>query len=166
MLIMLERSLTYNLSSIVEDGIGQANHLFERRFGWSVRELRVLRLVRSTPGITFTDLAAATKFERSLVSRMLSRLIKAGLIERTNSDRDARIFTLRASASGDAVCAEADPMTLGLERLILQPLSESERTAFISMIERVRAWVQSDYAAEVDRMFPGDTVAGAEKTDK
>jgi DNA-binding MarR family transcriptional regulator len=80
---MLDRSLTYHLSAITEDGIGNANHIFEARFGWSVRELRVLRIVRSTPGITFTTLAALTKFDRSLASRLLSSLIKAGLIGRT-----------------------------------------------------------------------------------
>ncbi len=47
---MLERSLTYLLSSIAEDGIGNANHIFEVRFGWSVRELRVLRLIRGHTG--------------------------------------------------------------------------------------------------------------------
>lgn len=151
---MLERSLTYSLSTIVEDGIGKANHLFEARFGWSVRDLRVLRLVRATSGITFTDLAAATKFERSLTSRILTRLLRAGLIERTNSLKDARVFTLRATAAGDAICAEADPMTLELEALILRPLPEADRTALIGMIEKVRAWVETGYADEVDRRFP------------
>ncbi len=151
---MLERSLTYSLSTIVEDGIGKANHLFLKRFGWSVRELRVLRLVRAEPGITFTDLAAATKFERSLTSRILSRLIKAGLIERTNSDRDARVFTLRATADGDRICLRADPMTMELEALIMQPLTEAERRSFVAMVEKVRGWVQWDYAGEVDRRFP------------
>jgi DNA-binding MarR family transcriptional regulator len=158
---MLARSLTYNLSTIVEDGIGKANHLFEARIGWSVRDLRVLRLVRATPGITFTNLAAATKFERSLTSRILSRLIKAGMIERTNSKKDARVFTLRATAAGDAVCAKADPMTVELEGLMLRPLSDAERATFVSMIEKVRVWVQSDYAAEVDKRFPESRPRGS-----
>lgn len=151
---MLERTLTYSLSTIVEDGIGKANHLFVSRLGWSVRELRVLRLVRATPGITFTDLAAATKFERSLTSRILSRLIKAGLIARVNSDHDARVFTLSATARGDAVCAKADPMTLELEALVLTPLSTAERQSFLAMVEKVQTWVRTDYAGEVDRRFP------------
>ena len=56
---MLKQSLTYALASIVEEGIGTADRLFRQRFGWDVRELRVLRLVRDTPGITFTALAQA-----------------------------------------------------------------------------------------------------------
>ncbi|MGL5361382.1 MAG: MarR family winged helix-turn-helix transcriptional regulator [Bosea sp. (in: a-proteobacteria)] len=151
---MLDRSLTYYLSSITEDGIGNANQIFETRFGWSVRELRVLRLVRSTPGITFTALAAKTKFERSLTSRILSRLIKAGLIERTNSLTDARMFTLRATAEGEALCNQADPLTVELEALMLEPLNAGERAAFLTMIGRVKTWVQEGYIDEVGRRYP------------
>ncbi len=75
---MLHRSLTYHLATISEDGIGHAQRIFETRFGWSVREIRVLRLIRSNPGITFTELARQTKFERSLTSRILAKLMKAG----------------------------------------------------------------------------------------
>jgi DNA-binding MarR family transcriptional regulator len=151
---MLDRSLTYHLSAITEDGIGNANQIFETRFGWSVRELRVLRIVRSTPGITFTALAALTKFDRSLTSRILSSLIKAGLIERTNSAEDARIFTLKATGEGEALCGRADPLTAELEALMLQPLAENEREAFRAMIGRVRTWVQAGYVQEVARRYP------------
>jgi DNA-binding MarR family transcriptional regulator len=151
---MLDRSLTYHLSAITEDGIGYANHIFETRFGWSVRELRVLRIVRSTPGVTFTALAALTKFDRSLTSRILSSLIKTGLIERTNSPEDARIFTLKATGKGEALCARADPLTADLEALMLKPLAENEREAFLAMIGRVRTWVQEGYGAEVAKRYP------------
>ena len=151
---MLERSLTYHLSSITEDGIGNANHIFEVRFGWSVRELRVLRLVRETPGITFTVLAEMTKFERSLTSRIVTSLIKAGLIMRANSSVDGRRFTLEATTEGEALCAEADPLTRDLEILMLSPLTEEERQRFMVMVERVRAWVQGGYAREVAARYP------------
>ena len=65
---MLQQSLTYLLTSIAEEGIGNADRLFQHRFGWKVRELRVLRLVRDRPGITFTELARLTRFERSATS--------------------------------------------------------------------------------------------------
>jgi DNA-binding MarR family transcriptional regulator len=151
---MLNRSLTYHLSSIVEDGIGNANRIFETRFGWSVRELRVLRLVRSTPGITFTTLSALTKFDRSLTSRILSSLIKAGLIERTNSPEDARVFTLKTTAKGKALCDQADPLTVELETLMLKPLPDGEREAFLATIDRVKTWVQHGYSEEIGKRYP------------
>jgi DNA-binding MarR family transcriptional regulator len=162
---MLERSLTYHLSAITEDGIGNANQIFETRFGWSVRELRVLRIVRSTPSVTFTALAALTKFDRSLTSRILSSLIKAGLIERTNSPEDARIFTLKVTSEGEALCARADPLTADLEALMLQPLAADEREAFLAMIGRIRAWVQEGYIQEVARRYP-EIGAKRQRTEK
>ncbi len=151
---MLDRSLTYHLSSITEDGIGSANHIFETRFGWSVRELRVLRIVRWTPGMTFTALAAMTKFERSLTSRILSKLIKAGLVRRTNSPHDARIFALKVTAKGEALCKLADPLTTELEQLMLTPLAADEREMFLAMVGRVMAWVQEGYIREVGSRYP------------
>jgi DNA-binding MarR family transcriptional regulator len=155
---MLDRSLTYFLTSIAEDGIGAANAVFEARFGWSVRELRVLRLVREKPEMTFTRLSERTKFDRTLTSRIVTRLIRAGLIARTNSPSDARVFTLTVTAAGETLCARADPLTVEFEALMLQPLSSEERKSFLRMVEQVKDWVQGGYAREVAARHP-DAVA-------
>ncbi len=152
---MLDRSLTDFLSSITEDGIGSANHIFATRFGWSVRELRVPRLVRPTPGITFTALATMTKFDRGLTSRILSSLLKADLIKRTNSADDARVFTLSTTAAGETLCDQADPLTDELETLMLQPLANVEKEALLAMIDRVKTGVQDGDIQEVATRYPG-----------
>lgn len=151
---MLHRSLTYHLATISEDGIGHAGRIFEMRFGWSVREIRVLRLIRSNPGITFTELARQTKFERSLTSRILAKLMKAGLVLRTNSPKDARVFTLTATDAGIALCDKADPLSIELEGMMLEPLTDEQRVAFLEMIETVRKWVQTGYREKVAARFP------------
>ncbi|PTM51493.1 MarR family winged helix-turn-helix transcriptional regulator [Phreatobacter oligotrophus] len=151
---MLERSLTYLLSSIVEDGIGSANRIFEIRIGLSVRELRVLRLVRANPGITFTVLAERTKFERTLTSRTVSKLIKAGFIERSAIPSDARAFGLTITPDGVALCERADPLTAEFETLMLAPLSMAEREAFLSAVERLKVWIEGGYAGEVANRYP------------
>lgn len=151
---MLKQSLTYQLASIAEDGIGNAGRIFETRFGWSVYEIRVLRLIRDNPGITFTQLAQLTKFERTATSRMLSRLIKAGLVQRTNSPLDARQFTLTVTEAGQEICDQADPISLALEAMMLEPLSESEREAFRAVLTRILTWVRGGYALKVGETFP------------
>jgi DNA-binding MarR family transcriptional regulator len=151
---MLHRSLTYHLASISEDGIGHAERIFEARFGWNVREIRVLRLIRSNPDITFTELARRTKFERSLASRTLSKLLKAGLVNRANSATDARVFTLTATDAGIALCEKADPLSIELEALMLEPLTPEQRENFLKMVDQVRGWVQGGYIAKVAERFP------------
>jgi DNA-binding MarR family transcriptional regulator len=160
---MLHRSLTYHLATISEDGIGHAGRIFETRFGWSVREIRVLRLIRSNPGITFTELARQTKFERSLTSRILAKLMKAGLVLRTNSPKDARVFTLTATEAGIALCDKADPLSIELEAMMLEPLTDEQRAAFLEMIETVRKWVQTGYREKVALRFPEATAGKARK---
>lgn len=151
---MLKQSLTYELASIAEEGIGNAGRIFETRFGWSVYEIRVLRLIRDNPSITFTRLAGLTRFERTATSRMLSRLIRAGLVQRTNSPQDARQFTLTITPAGQALCDEADPISLTLEALMLEPLSAEEQQAFRAMLTRILTWIRGDYARKVAQEFP------------
>lgn len=151
---MLKRSITYQLASIAEDGIGKATRIFESRFGWNVYEIRVLRLIRATPGITFTALAAATRFERTATSRMLSRLTKAGLVKRVNSTEDARRFGLSLTRKGEDLCDKADPLSLELETMMLEPLSAEQRKAFRSMVATILEWVREGYREKVVSRFP------------
>ncbi len=159
---MLERSLTYLLSTIVENGIGSANRVFEVRLGLSVRELRVLRLVRANPGVTFTVLARRTLFERTLTSRIVSKLINAGFVDRSPIPSDARAFGLTVTSNGDALCQRADPLTAEFEALMLSPLTVAERDAFLSAAERIRTWIEVGYAGEVAARHP-ETRAGARR---
>ena len=150
---MLEKSLTYALASIADEGIGAADQLIQQRFGWNVRELRVLRLVRGSPGIGFTELARLTRFERSATSRILNRMLQAGLISRTGVARDARRFTLAATPDGERLCRDADPLTLELEALMLAPLDAKQRAEFSTALETVMVWVTGGYTERLQERF-------------
>jgi len=157
---MLKQSLTYALASIAEEGIGNADRLFRQRFGWDVRELRVLRLVRDAPGITFTALARLTRFERSLTSRILTRMIKAELIERIGVEGDGRQYTFVMTESGERLCAEADPLSLEMEAMMLAPLTADQKESLSAMMDTVLAWVTDGYRERILERFPE---AGAPK---
>lgn len=154
---MLKQSLTYFLVSIAEEGIGNANRLFQDRFGWDVRELRVLRLVRDTPGITFTSLARLTRFERSATSRILTRMIRAGLIERTGVENDGRRYTCTVTPAGEALCSRADPLSMELEDLMLAPLTVKQRESLTAIMATLLAWVSDGYRAKIEERFPEAT---------
>ena len=151
---MLKQSLTYTLASIAQEGIGPAERLFQERFGWDVRELRVLRLVRDTPGITFTALARLTRLERSATSRILTRMIKSGLIGRVGVQTDGRQYTFTMTAAGEELCRQADPLSLDLENLMLAPLTSDQRASLTEMTDTLLAWVTGGYRAEILRRFP------------
>jgi len=151
---MLRQSVTYKLASISEDTITPSARLFISRFGVDVHHLRILRLIDDKPGSTFTELADETKFERSATSRSLGRLIKAGLVQRKNDGRDARRFRLFTTAKGKALRDRADPVSLEMERLLLQVLEPAERHAFLATIEKLSAWLSKGYQDAVFSKFP------------
>ncbi len=149
---VLRQSFTYQLASIAEEAISPAAKLFKERFGLDVHELRVLRLVGDEPGITFTELAQRTRFERSATSRILSRLIKAVLVRRELDEKDARKFQLYITDSGEALRREADPLSLELEALILSKLTPHERDDFRRILDKLTHWVSFEFPIELKKI--------------
>ena len=151
---MLSQSFTYQLASIAENAVTPAARLFEHRFGLDVHELRVLRLIDDQPGVTFTVLAQQTRFERSATSRILSRLVKAGLVERAIDDHDARQFRLSATEAGKALRKRADPLSLEIEALILSALSGPEQAQFRKILDKLSLWLNVEFPPELERRYP------------
>lgn len=151
---MFKESVTYQLASISEDAVGAAARLFKERFRLNVHELRVLRLIDDQPGVTFTSLARQTKFERSATSRILSRLIKQGLVRREIDEADARHFLLHVSPAGKALRDKADPLSREMEGLVLSALSEAERVEFRRLLDKVSGWLATGFPTEVKRRYP------------
>ena len=149
---MLQKSFTYQLASIAEDAITPAAKLFKQRFGLDVRELRVLRLVGDEPGVSFTELARRTRFERSATSRILSRLIKNSLIRRAIDDGDARKFQFYLTQKGEDLRKKADPLSLEMESLILSNLSGSERQEFRRILDKLTAWLADEFPIELAKI--------------
>ena len=151
---MLRQSLTYQMASISEDAIRPASRLFRSRFGLDVHELRVLRLIDDQPGVTFTSLAAQTKFERSATSRILARLIKAGLARREIDEADARHFKMFVTADGQALRQQADPLSLELEELILSAIPDEDRQQFRASLDKVTVWLANRFQEELAKRYP------------
>lgn len=150
---MLRESVTYQLASIAEDAVGSAERLFRGRFGLNVHELRVLRLIDDQPAVNFTSLARQTKFERSATSRILSRLIKEGLVRREIDEADARHFQLFATPAGKALRAAADPLSLELEEVVLSALTATERAEFRRLLDKLSLWLASGYVTEMNSRY-------------
>lgn len=151
---MLRQSFTYQLASIAEDAVGPAGRLFEHRFGLDVHELRVLRLIDDQPGVTFTTLAMQTRFERSATSRILSRLVKGKLVQRTIDDDDARHFRLHVTPAGKALREQADPLSLDIEALILASLSPGEQADLRRILDKLSGWLHTEFVPELERRYP------------
>jgi len=145
-----ERYLTYRLDVLSTGAIRMANEVYAARCGLGVRELRVLRLIDDNPGITFSDLIAETRFERSLASRLLNGLLREALVERENSATDARVFNLRTTKAGRERRRLATRIGQKLEADLLRPLSQLQRADLLRSIELLTDWVYGDFARQLD----------------
>lgn len=149
--IFPSRRFTFLLEIIADEAIAGNDAIFLRELGYSIRELRVLRIVDDNPGITFVEICEKSGLERSLTSRILQKLIGDGLLLRTSSGTDARKYHLSTTAKGQEVRRQGRVMSDVLERLLLDPFPEAERARLFEQIERLGRWVRSDeYRAALD----------------
>lgn len=150
----VERHLTYRMDTLSSSAIDMANQVYVQCCGLNVRELRILRLTDDNPGITFSELAAETRFERSQTSRLLSKLIKDGLIERTIGKKDARQFNLHTTATGREMCEQATQVAGEVEDYFLKPLTATERENLHACIQKLTDWVDGGGKDMIGQLVP------------
>jgi DNA-binding MarR family transcriptional regulator len=136
--------LTYKLDIVAHEAIAANDEIFLRETGCRIRDLRVLRLIDDRPGTTFAEIAKVTGLERSLTSRIIQGLLASGLIERRNSDADARVFLLSTTDRGKEVRQAARRLSDRLEVILTDPLSVQELRSLHEILARLGSWVTSE----------------------
>jgi DNA-binding MarR family transcriptional regulator len=79
----------------------------ERRTGLSLAQLFVLQRLGESPALSIRALAECTFTDPSSVSVVVSRAVRAGLVERGRDPRDARRARLTLSRRGRSLVARA-----------------------------------------------------------
>jgi DNA-binding MarR family transcriptional regulator len=123
----LDRFLPYRLSvlsNIVSTAISGA---YEKRFGLTIPEWRVMAVLAMTPGLSAAEVAQRTAMDKVAVSRAVASLLRERRIVRQTARADRRRSLLRLSAAGEKVYAQVVPMALDYERDLLAPLSRKDR---------------------------------------
>ena len=123
----LDRFLPYRLSvlsNIVSTAISGA---YEKRFGLTIPEWRVMAVLAMTPGLSAAEVAQRTAMDKVAVSRAVASLLRARRIVRQTARADRRRSLLRLSTAGEKVYAQVVPMALDYERDLLAPLSLKDR---------------------------------------
>src|SRR5690606_14405590 len=133
----LDRFVPYRLSvlsNIVSVSIAQA---YEREFGLTIPEWRVLAVLARYPNLSAIEVAERTAMDKVAVSRAVQSLLAARRLVRTYDKGDRRRSMLRLSASGRAVYTRVAPLALSYERKLLNALSASDRRALDRLIARL-----------------------------
>jgi DNA-binding MarR family transcriptional regulator len=90
---------------------------------------RVLVALSNSAGKRQIDLAAMTSIEKSTVSRLVTRLVKTGLVTRSRSRTSSREVVVQLSARGQNLVNRLIPVALELEQLASKGASSADMAA-------------------------------------
>jgi len=135
----LERFLPYRLS-VLSNTISQAiAAIYERRFGLSVTEWRVMAVLGRYEDLSARAVAERTAMDKVAVSRALARLIAVGRVRRMVAPHDKRQSVLQLTAKGWKVYDQVAPLALEHERRLLAHLDHDEREWLGRILDKL--WV-------------------------
>ncbi len=133
----LDRFVPYRLSvlaNIVSMSIAQA---YEREFGLTIPEWRVMAVLARYPNVSAVEVAQRTAMDKVAVSRAVQSLVTSRRVARSFDKGDRRKSVLRLSALGRSVYSRVAPLALEYEKRLLNALSSSDRRALDRLIARL-----------------------------
>lgn len=135
--LILEDFLPYRLAITSHTVSTNIARIYEKRFGVSIPEWRVIAILGRFPGLSAVEVAERTLMDKVAVSRAVSKLIKNGRIDREFADADRRRSILNLSAQGQQVHNEIAPLALQFERELLQDISDDDYETFSTILEQL-----------------------------
>ena len=133
----LDRFVPYRLSvltNIVSMSIADA---YEREFGLSIPQWRVIAVLARYPDLSAIEVAQRTAMDKVAVSRAVQGLLESGRLVRAYDKGDRRRSILRLSQVGLAVYTRVAPLALDYEKKLLDALSASDRRVLNRLIGRL-----------------------------
>ena len=137
--LILENFLPYRLSVLSHTISTTIAKVYEKRFGVSIPEWRVIAILGRFPGLSAVEVADRTMLDKVAVSRAVTKLIRNGRIDRQFADADRRRSILNLSDEGRQVHDEIAPLALAFEHDLLQGISADDYDGFNVVIERLLA---------------------------
>ena len=129
------------LSNTISRGIAE---LYDREFGLSIWQWRVMAVLGDSPGISATEIGQRTAMDKVAVSRAISGMIDGGLIERKTSQSDGRRSELYLTASGQEIYEEIVPLALSAEQELVSTLSELEQEELSRLLGKLATAASPD----------------------
>jgi DNA-binding MarR family transcriptional regulator len=137
--LILENFLPYRLSILSNTVSSAIAIVYDKRFGLTIPEWRVIAVLGRFPGLSAVEVADRTMMDKVAVSRAVTKLLKDGRLDREFADADRRRSILNLSEEGRRVHDDIAPLALKFEADLLDGLSDEEINALNSTIERLMA---------------------------
>ena len=135
--LILEDFLPYRLAILSHTVSSLIARVYDKRFGLTIPEWRVIAIVGRFPGLSAVEVAERTMLDKVAVSRAVTKLIKAGRIDREFADADRRRSILNLSEDGRKVHDEVAPLAMAMENDLLHGLDDAQIQSLNTVIDRL-----------------------------
>ncbi|MEQ9436955.1 MarR family winged helix-turn-helix transcriptional regulator [Hyphomonas sp.] len=142
--LRLREFLPYRLSVLSNTVSGRIADLYDREFGLSVWQWRVMAVLGENAGITATQISQVTAMDKVAVSRAVSGLIDSGHVSRKASPADGRRSILSLTAKGKGIYDKIVPIALKAERELIATLSPAEQEQLAHLMEKLARTTEPD----------------------
>ena len=122
----LTRFLPYRLSVLSNTVSHTVAKLYEKRFGITIPEWRVIAVLGSGETLSAGEIAQRTAMDKVQVSRAISRMLASALILRESGATDRRKAQLTLTPKALAIYTEIVPLALAYEQELTGALTEEE----------------------------------------
>ena len=133
----LEHFVPYRLSVLTNIGSMSIADGYEREFGLTIPQWRVIAVLARYPGLSAIEVAERTAMDKVAVSRAVQGLLAAKRLVRSYDAGDRRRSRLRLSSAGQSVYTRVAPLALGYEKKLLDALSPTDRKALDRLVGRL-----------------------------
>ena len=133
----LLRFTPFRLNRLAAEVSRELATVYAERFGIGIAEWRVLATLGMGEPRSAGFITRCTRTHKSKISRAVTRLALAGLVEGVPSEQDRRETKLRMTERGRALYTELVPLVLEHERRLTSCLSERELAAFTHALDRL-----------------------------
>lgn len=124
-----------------------ADELFAANIGensLTPRQYEVLKAVSASDEPSQTLLVELTGIDRSTLADIVRRLVERGLLERSRTRRDARMYAVRLTSEGETMLRTAEPAVKAVNDRLLSGLANGERAAAINALSRIISAAKAD----------------------
>jgi DNA-binding MarR family transcriptional regulator len=121
----------------------RAAHFYGGQFKLSAPEWRVMAVVGQQGAMSASAVTVHTAMDKVRVSRVLAKLLRAGLITRDADPQDRRRAVLNLTAKGREMFEQIVPLIQDAEAEMMSALNDAERKALEHALSRVEASLRS-----------------------
>jgi len=134
----IRQHLVYRMSLFTTIADRNGKVFFQRRFGLTTREYRILGVIGYMQPVGLTELAEECYLDKGQVSRLVGKLAADGLVERPHdSAAAARSAQLHLTAKGSSLLSEALAYGDELNAQTVSMLTAAERDAFSEALDKI-----------------------------